>query len=100
MLTKIKNKLIVSCQPIVNGPMDKPKIVASFAQAAIIGGAGTLRIEGIENVKTVRATTNLPIIGLVREEFPDSPVKITPLLTNIERLVDAGADIIAFDATN
>lgn len=100
MLSKLKNKLIVSCQPIIGGPMDKPEIVAAFAQAAIIGGAAALRVEGVENVKAVRAITNFPIIGLVKEELPDSPVKITPFITNIEKLADAGADIIAFDATD
>ena len=51
VLDKIKFGLIASCQPVDDGPMDKPEIVAAMAQASVIGGAAGLRIEGVENLK-------------------------------------------------
>lgn len=56
VLNKIRYGLIASCQPVDNGPMDKPEIVSAMAQASIVGGAVGLRIEGIENLKATRPT--------------------------------------------
>lgn len=100
ILEQIKHGLIASCQPVDNGPMDSPEIVAAMAQASVIGGAAGLRIEGIENLKAVRKVVNIPIIGIVKRDLPDSPVRITPFLKDVEDLAAAGADIIAFDGTN
>ena len=44
VFAKIQNGLIASCQPVDDGPMDKPEIVAAMAQASVIGGAAGLRI--------------------------------------------------------
>ena len=97
VFAKIQNGLIASCQPVDDGPMDKPEIVAAMAQASVIGGAAGLRIEGVDNLKATRPTVNVPIIGIVKRDLPDSPVRITPFLQDIEDLAHAGADIIAVD---
>ncbi|OOF48674.1 N-acetylmannosamine-6-phosphate 2-epimerase [Rodentibacter genomosp. 1] len=97
---QIQNGLIASCQPVDNGPMDKPEIVAAMAQASVIGGAAGLRIEGVENLKATRSKVNIPIIGIVKRDLPDSPIRITPFLQDIEDLAQAGADIIAVDGTS
>ena len=75
-------------------------LVAGFARAALAGGAAALRIEGVANVVAVRAATDAPIIGLVKRDLAASPVRITPLLHDVADLAAAGADIIAFDATD
>ncbi|MEB3482425.1 N-acetylmannosamine-6-phosphate 2-epimerase [Pasteurella multocida] len=100
ILEQIKYGLIASCQPVDNGPMDSPEIVAAMAQASVIGGAAGVRIEGIENLKATRQVVNVPIIGIVKRDLPDSPVRISPFLQDIEELAAAGADIIAFDGTD
>lgn len=99
VLMAIKNGLIASCQPVDDGPMDKPEIVAAMAQASVAGGAAGLRIEGVDNLKATRPVVNIPIIGIVKRDLPDSPVRITPFLQDIEDLAAAGADIIAIDGT-
>lgn len=91
--------LIVSCQPVPNSPMDRPEIVTAMAQAAVSAGAVAIRIEGITNLKAVRPHISVPIIGIVKRDLEDSPVRITPYLSDIDALAEAGADIIAFDAT-
>jgi len=35
-LKRLAGGLIVSCQPVIGGPMDRPDIVAAFALAAIM----------------------------------------------------------------
>ncbi|MDO5054670.1 MAG: N-acetylmannosamine-6-phosphate 2-epimerase [Pasteurella oralis] len=100
ILEQIKYGLIASCQPVDDGPMDSPEIVAAMAQASVIGGAAGLRIEGIKNLKATRQVVNVPIIGIVKRDLDDSPVRISPFLQDIDDLAAAGADIIAFDGTD
>jgi len=95
----LKNGLIVSCQPVKGGPMDTAPIVVAFALAALDGGAQGLRIESPEYVRAVRAATNKPIIGLVKRDLEDFPIRITPWIEDVVALAEAGADIIAYDAT-
>lgn len=90
----------MSCQPVIGGALDRPDIVAAFAQAALDGGAVGLRIQGIADLKAVRPITDVPIIGLIKVDRDDTPIHITPLVEHVEALAEAGADIIAFDATN
>lgn len=97
---RIQHGLIASCQPVDDGPMDKPEIVAAMAQASVIGGAAGIRIEGVENLKAARPTVQVPIIGIVKRDLPDSPIRITPFWHDIEALAKAGADIIAVDGTH
>jgi N-acylglucosamine-6-phosphate 2-epimerase len=70
-----------------------------MALAGMNGGAGGLRIEGIANLRAVRAVTKLPIIGIVKHDLADSEVRITPFPDDVSALADAGADVIAYDAT-
>ena len=100
ILTMLERGLIASCQPVDNGPMDSPEIVAAMAQASVDGGASGWRIEGIENLKAARAKVAVPIIGIVKRDLDDSPIRITPFLQDVEALAAAGADIIAFDGTD
>lgn len=100
ILAQLQHGLIASCQPVDDGPMDSPEIVAAMAAAAVAGGAAGLRIEGIENLKAVRKVVSVPIVGIVKRDLADSPVRITPFLQDIDDLYHAGADIIAFDGTD
>jgi N-acylglucosamine-6-phosphate 2-epimerase len=100
ILERLTGGLVVSCQPVEKGPMDRPGIVAAMAQAAVAGGAVGLRIEGIDNLRAVRATVNVPIIGIVKTESDETPVRITVTTDDAAALIDAGAEIVAYDATN
>ena len=99
ILSTFKNSLIASCQPIPKGPLDTPSFVLASAKASIIGGAKGLRIEGFENLRIIKKNIKLPIIGIKKRNLKNYPIIITPYLTDIEKLADLGADIIAFDAT-
>jgi N-acylglucosamine-6-phosphate 2-epimerase len=99
---KMRRGLVVSCQPVDAGPMDRDDIVVAFAQAAIAGGADALRIEGARRVAAVRAAIKsaAPIIGIIKMDLTDSPVRITPFVRDVQALADAGADVIAVDGTD
>lgn len=96
---QVRGRLIVSCQPVVGGPFDAAPFVVAFARAALAGGAAGLRIEGLENIAAVRAATDAPVIGLLKRDLADSPVRITPTAAEARAIVAAGADMVAFDAT-
>jgi N-acylglucosamine-6-phosphate 2-epimerase len=98
-LDRLRGRLIVSCQPVVGGPMDAPAVVAGLALAAIAGGAAGLRIEGLANLRAVRAATDVPVIGLIKRAEAETDVFITPRPEDVAALCAAGADIVAFDAT-
>jgi N-acylglucosamine-6-phosphate 2-epimerase len=99
ILKKLKNTIVVSCQPIEGGPQDNVKTIVSMALAAEIGGCGGLRIEGAKNIYAVRKVTKLPIIGIIKNILVDYSVRITPLIKDVEKIAKNGADIIAYDAT-
>jgi N-acetylmannosamine-6-phosphate 2-epimerase/N-acetylmannosamine kinase len=96
----LRGGLVVSCQPVPQGPFDDPASIVRFALAAQNAGARALRIEGAANVAAVAAACSLPIIGLVKRNLADTPVRITPCIEDIDALSEAGAAIIAFDATD
>lgn len=100
ILNTLENGFVSSCQPVDGGAMDNPIIVSAMAEASIAGGAVGIRIEGIENLRATRPKVQMPIIGIIKRDLPDSPVRITPFLADIDALKDVGADIIAIDATD
>ena len=98
---RLRNGLIVSCQPVDHGPMDDDETVIRLARAAIAGGAEGLRIEGAARLQKVRcALPDALIIGIVKRDLENSPVRITVLPEDVRALAEAGADVIAVDATN
>lgn len=100
MKARLHQGIIVSCQPVARGPMDVDDIVVAMALAALDGGGAGVRIEGARRVAMVRARTEAPLIGLIKRDLEDTDVRITPLIEDVEALADAGADIIAIDATD
>ena len=74
--------------------------MALFARAAEMGGAVAIRACEPENVRAIRAAVRLPIIALTKSAYPDGSVLITPDIHDAERLLAAGADLIAVDATH
>ena len=99
-LQSLTGRLIVSCQPVKGGPLDRTDFVVAMAEAAAASGAGGLRIEGAERVAATVDRVTVPVIGIVKRSLPDYPVHITPWLEDVRALADAGAALIAFDGTD
>jgi N-acylglucosamine-6-phosphate 2-epimerase len=90
--------LVVSSQAHRPGsPLDEPDVLVKMALAAGDGGARGYRVASAEVVHRLRAATTLPIIGLVKRHVPGFEVYITPSVTEVRALIDAGADIVAAD---
>lgn len=91
--------LLVSCQATAGSPLNDPVIITALAQAALLGGAGGLRINGAADIAAVRAVTQAPIIGL-NKVWGERRFEITPSVPKALEVVAAGADIVAVEATH
>ena len=95
----LKGKLIVSCQALPQEPLHSSFIMGRMARAAKEGGAAGIRANTKEDIKEIQEVTGLPVIGIVKRDYPDSTVYITPTMKEIEELMEVKPEIIAIDAT-
>lgn len=95
----LKGKLIVSCQALPHEPLHSSFIMGRMALAAKEGGAYGIRANTKEDIMEIRHNADLPIIGIVKRDYADSKVYITPTMKEVDELIEAKAEIIALDAT-
>lgn len=109
LFSALRGKLVVSCQASVGEPLCHKSHILALSLSALNGGCGGLRLEGIENIKYVREQVDklyegfVPIVGLTKADVPAqdrlSSAYITASFVEAQHLAEAGADIIALDAT-
>ena len=99
-LNAMKRGLVVSCQAPPGSPLRSPAIMAAMARAAEAGGASGIRANGPADIEAIRGAVALPVLGLNKVDYPDSPVYITPTIADIDALLDVGCSLIALDATD
>ncbi|MFS7306269.1 N-acetylmannosamine-6-phosphate 2-epimerase [Rahnella inusitata] len=99
MLTTIRGKLVVSCQALDNEPLHSDFIMSRMALAAMQGGAAGIRANSVADVKAIRATVPLPVIGIIKRDYPASDVYITATMKEVRELMAVAPDMIALDAT-
>lgn len=100
VLESLKGKLIVSCQALDNEPLHSSFIMSKMALAAQEGGAKGIRAQGVEDINAIKNVIDLPVIGIIKKEYLDSDVYITPTIKEIESLLKTECEIIALDATH
>lgn len=104
-LQLLKDGLVVSVQAAEGEPLCHPDHILAMALSALNGGAAGLRLEGANNIAHVRQNTIVPIVGLTKSKLvPEKDwtkhVYITPTFEDATDIAEAGADIIAIDATD
>ena len=98
-IENLKGKLIVSCQALPDEPLHSSFIMGRMALAAKQGGASGIRANTKEDIKEIQSQVDLPIIGIVKRDYDDSDIYITPTMKEIEELMEVKPEIIAMDAT-
>ena len=98
VIEKIQGGLVVSCQAEEGSPFFQPESMARFARAAEMGGAVGIRAKE-PDIRAIRGTCRLPIIGIDKVYLEGFEVYITPRFEDAQRIADAGAEIIALDCT-
>lgn len=95
----VKGKLIVSCQALPDEPLHSAYIMGRMAYAAYIGGASGIRANTVIDIQEIKKNVDLPIIGIIKQNYGDNPVFITPTMKEIDALAAEGVDVIALDGT-
>ncbi|HIS77310.1 MAG TPA: N-acetylmannosamine-6-phosphate 2-epimerase [Candidatus Merdivicinus excrementipullorum] len=99
-IENLAGHLIVSCQALPNEPLHSSFIMGRMARAAKEGGAAGIRANTKEDIIEIRKNVSLPIIGIIKRDYVDSPIYITPTMREVEELMEVKPEIIALDATN
>ncbi len=95
----MKKGLIVSCQALPDEPLHSPFIMGRMALAAKQAGAVGIRANGIEDIRAIKEEVDLPIIGIIKKNYPHLKAYITPTKAELDALAAEGVDVIALDAT-
>ncbi|MBS6559362.1 MAG: N-acetylmannosamine-6-phosphate 2-epimerase [Clostridiales bacterium] len=99
-LEALKGHLIVSCQALPHEPLHSSFIMGRMALAANEGGAKGIRANTKEDILEIKKNVDLPVIGIVKRDYDDSKVYITPTMKEIDELMEVNPEIIAVDATS
>ena len=103
IIEQLKNQVIVSVQAMPNEPLYKEECLNAMMESVVNGGAKALRLAGARDVKNAKKMFDIPVIGLTKpDKLPENwmeVVYITPSIKEVDELIEAGADVIATDAT-
>ena len=95
----VSRGLIVSCQALEHEPLHSSYIMSRMAVAAKEGGAIGIRANSVEDIIEIKKVVDLPVIGIIKIDYPGMKPYITPTMKEVDALVGAGVDILALDAT-
>lgn len=96
----VKGKLIVSCQALPDEPLFSPFIMGRMAYAAKEAGAAAIRAQSVADIEEIRRIAQLPVIGLIKQNYADSPIYITPTMREVDLLLKTGCEMVALDMTD
>jgi N-acylglucosamine-6-phosphate 2-epimerase len=103
VLSRIKGTVIVSVQAMPSEPLYDEKCMAAMMKSVLNGGAAALRVAGVRDIKNAKKLSNVPVIGITKPNKIPSNYKeivyITPTVQDVIDIINAGADIVAFDGT-
>lgn len=100
LIEQLKNGLIVSCQATPDEPHYMEGVTVMMARCAKWAGAVAIRANTPHDVRAIADETGLPVIGLWKINRGVKEVYLTPTIEAAKELHDAGAEIIAAQATS
>ncbi len=84
ILENLKHRLIVSCQALKDEPLNSSFIMSKMAKAALEGGACAIRANSIEDINAIKEETGAIVIGIIKKEYSNSDIHITPTNEEVE----------------
>ena len=101
LFAQIKGGLIVSCQALETEPLYTKEggVMPLMAKAAAMSGAVGIRANTVRDITQIKQVVDLPVIGIIKKDYPGTPMYITVTMKEVDELVACGVDILAVQGT-
>ena len=98
----VKGSIIISCQATPGEPLyDRERSLMPYmARAAKLAGAKMIRTSSVRDIVGIKEETGLPVIGLIKREYPGYTGRITMTMREVDECMEALSDIVSIDCTD
>ena len=102
LFKQIEHGLIVSCQALEHEPLYTKEggVMPLMAKAAAMSGAVGIRANTVRDITQIKQAVDLPVIGIIKKDYPGTPLYITVTMKEVDELVACGVDILAVQGTS
>ena len=102
LFNQIEHGLIVSCQALEHEPLYTKEggVMPLMAKAAAMSGAVGIRANTVRDITQIKQAVDLPVIGIIKKDYPGTPMYITVTMKEVDELVACGVDILAVQGTS